>query len=196
MRIKHKNKRGFTLLEMMLSVAIINIVSGCLWTLIVAIKDSYISTYNSDDSCDYAMLYAQGLENSVLAATQQKNVYAKNDTISWRVGTNSGNVSLLKTLTHAGSSSTTPVFTMTMNKVYSLRQDGSHANVDKWIVKLTYELEGSYIKYHITVTDNYYDPGHVKCVYDGGFWLPHNSVGPFSVGKTVEDNDTLTFKFS
>jgi prepilin-type N-terminal cleavage/methylation domain-containing protein len=51
-----KNKKGFTLLELMLSIAIILIISGLLVGLIVAIKDGYMTVYNQNDSADYALL--------------------------------------------------------------------------------------------------------------------------------------------
>ena len=66
----HSSKRGFTLVEMMLALAIITIIGWTTVALMIATKDSFMTTYNNNDSADYAMLYANGFENSFLAHTQ------------------------------------------------------------------------------------------------------------------------------
>ena len=51
-----KNRRGFTLVEMMvLSLAIISIIFGLTTTLVVCVRNSFMSTYNLNDSSDYAV---------------------------------------------------------------------------------------------------------------------------------------------
>ena len=202
MRKISRTKKGFTLLEMMLSLAIITIISGCLYTLVVAIKDSYISTYNSDDSIDYAMLYAKAFENDFLARTQQSGVYHKDDEIIWYSGVEGGVASLYREVKISGGASTTSrVFTMSMNKVYNPAGSGT---VDKWKILMTYSVSGNCVNYKITCIDNYYDPGVVRCIYEGGFWLPHNGDAKFEANGTATafarsggtELDGLKFKFS
>jgi len=65
-----KNKKGFTLVELMLSIAIIVLIGGLFVSMLVAIKESYYKTYNANDSTDYAQLYAQAIENVILKDTQ------------------------------------------------------------------------------------------------------------------------------
>ena len=60
------NKKGFTLLEMLLAIAITMIIVGLFTTLLVAIRSSYYRAYNDDDCADIAQMYAQALENQVL----------------------------------------------------------------------------------------------------------------------------------
>ena len=168
-----KNKKGFTLIEMMLSIAIIMIISGLFVTLIVAIKNSYLSVYNADDSADYAMLFAQGFENSFLSCAQRSDL---SSSVTYYVA----NSHLYKEV------SGTPelVFSTTQNKVAS--QDGYIK--DKWDIKMDYEWDSSKnsVKYTITIIDNYYAPGNVCCVYESYVGLPHFDNGSISVGtKTV-----------
>src|SRR5574344_2738497 len=67
-----KNRRGFTLVEMVLSLAIISIIFGLTTTLVVCVRNSFMSTYNLNDSSDYAVLYGSGFENSILSHTQNR----------------------------------------------------------------------------------------------------------------------------
>lgn len=152
--ISKKNKLGFTLLEMMLSIAIITIVSGSLVTVMIAIKDSYLTTYNADDSTDYAMLYAQGFENSFLYHVQHK------EKGEWHIKNH-------EYLMCNGKE----VFKLDMMKV---TQKGTSTDVNKWLIDMDYKWDKDkcMVTYTITVTDNYYNPGVVRCKYSGGFIVP------------------------
>ncbi len=190
MRIKNKSKKGFTLIEMMLSIAIVTIVSGCLVSLVVGIKDSYMNTYNSDDSADYAMLYGKWLENSVLSTVQKSEGLAKG-TFTWEV---SGSV-----LSKSGTGGTD---TLNLNQM-KVTPKGKSVPVDKW--KITMEFDKTInmtktssgatkgmINYTIKVYDNYYDPNApLKCTYSGGFLVPH-----FDNGTITSDGNKLTFTVS
>ena len=192
----HKNKKGFTLLEMMLSIAIITIVSGCLVSLMIGIKDSYINTYNSDDSTDYAMLFAQGLENSVLATVQDQGAHPVKTAV-WKVGTYTGDDGATHTALMMNG---TPVFKL---KQMQVQPKGKNKIVDKWSITLEFDPTTNItasnvgptkgmINYTITVRDNYYDPQHpIKCVHNGGFLLPH-----FDNGTVTATATELTFKAS
>lgn len=188
MTVVHKSsKKGFTLLEMMLSIAIVTIVSGCLVTLMIGVKDSYINTYNSDDSTDYAMLFAKGFENSFLGTVQDCNGHPATNA-TWKVGTYTG----LDGQTHQDLlMNGTPLLKLSQMKV---QQKGTNTIVDKWKISMTYEyvMASGMVKYTITVVDNYYDPGVVKCVYNGGFFLPHFDNG------TIDSHDGtyITFRAS
>ena len=70
MRRHNKNKFGFSLLEMVLAIAIIVLIGGVIAGICASISNSFVTTYNIDESADYAMLYARGFENSFLATTQ------------------------------------------------------------------------------------------------------------------------------
>jgi len=170
MRSIKKNKKGFTLIEIMLSIAIITIISGLFVALLVAIKDSYLNVYNADDSTDYAMLFAQGFENSFLGTVQdttEKNV------VKWQVDN-----SVLK-------KNGAEVFTTNQMKVQT---KGTTTIKDKWTINMTYEVSKNVITYHVTVIDNYYNPGNVTCVYDGSFAILHFDNGTISVedgGATI-----------
>ena len=66
---------------MMLALAIIAIVFGLTTALMVSIKDSFVMTYNLNDSSDYAVLYGYGIENSVLAKVSKK------ESATWKIDT-------------------------------------------------------------------------------------------------------------
>ena len=73
MRRTIKSKKGFTLLEVMLSVAIIAIIGGLYVTMLLSVHESHNTIYNIDNSTDYAMLYAKAIENNVLGTVQDEN---------------------------------------------------------------------------------------------------------------------------
>lgn len=68
--MKKVNKKGFTLVEMLLAIAIMLLISGLFVSLIMSVRDSFYQVYNDDDSTDYATLYAQALENQLLYDAQ------------------------------------------------------------------------------------------------------------------------------
>lgn len=160
MTIITKNKKGFTLVEVILAVAIICLISGLFVQLLISINGSYNNVYNSNDSADYAMLYSQALENSVVRDCQSP-VAA---TFQYRIVDN-----VLKR--SADGSDFEPVFTLT-----SMR---SRNGADKWKVELVnvfYYAETSMLSYDIKLTDQYANPGAVQ-TYRSAFWLPiHNGA--------------------
>ena len=107
MKMINKNRKGFTLVEMMLSLAIIMLLGGVLVTLIVSISNSFTTTYNIDDSADYAMLFAKGFENSFLSNSQKGG--ASGSECYWHVTTEATGVPTLMVKT-ADSTSETSVF--------------------------------------------------------------------------------------
>ncbi len=175
MKTIRKNKRGFTLVEMMLSLAIVGIVSGCLFTLVVAIKDSYINTYNSDDSTDYAMLFARGFENSFLANVQDNSYHSATEDVKWAMGVKNGH----QVLAMQKGTNTTPVFECRQMTVS--RPNGTQA--DKWLIYMQFSWNDTtkLVGYDIYVVDNYYNPGVVKCKYSGSVYLPHFDNGQIEV---------------
>ena len=68
--MKRSNKRGFTLVEMLLAIAITLLISGLFVTLIATVRASYYRTYNDNDCADIAAMYAEALENTVLYDVQ------------------------------------------------------------------------------------------------------------------------------
>ncbi|MCR4688644.1 MAG: prepilin-type N-terminal cleavage/methylation domain-containing protein [Saccharofermentans sp.] len=149
-----KNKRGFTLVEMMLSLAIITIIFGLTTALMVAIKDSFMTTVNTNDSADYGQLYAMGFEESLLRNTNN------GDAGTWSIQDN-----LLKI-------DSTAVFTPTQLKTTT----PSGARVDKWKIQMYFNVDsGGRVDYIVYVIDNYYDPGKLTYTYKGSLWLPHFS---------------------
>ena len=78
MKQKRKNKKGFTLVELLLSLAIICMIGGVIAGLCASIGSSFGTTYNLNDSADYAALFGKGFENSFLAITQGKGASKQN----------------------------------------------------------------------------------------------------------------------
>lgn len=171
MRRISKNKRGFTLVEMMLSLAIIAIIFGLTTALMMSINDSFTLTYNLNDASDYAVLYGYGIENSVLAEV------SKGSATEWQVKD-----SILYY-------NTTPVFEPSQMKT---KQNGTGPLVDKWDVWIGFQIDPSnksLINYVVLIYDNYYDPTKpLMCKYEGSFWLPHSSA-KISVGHSDESPD-------
>ena len=181
-----KNRRGFTLVEMMLSLAIISIIFGLTTALMVSINDSFTLTYNLNDSTDYAMLYGSAIENSVLSQISKK------DKSSWECGTyspsggtESGDEQNSILMITSASSGTSPVFEPHQMKT---KQNGTGAVVDKWRIEMYFNVSGSIVNYVVLVYDNYYNPTQpLMCKYEGSFWIPH-STASVSVDTTSSTN--------
>lgn len=163
----HNSKRGFTLVEMMLALAIITIIGWTTVALMIATKDSFMTTYNTNDSCDYATMYSNGFENSFLEHTQNGT--------GGTFGTRMDN-SVLEQNTNV------PVFTPRQLKTTN-RNTG--LEVDKWIIRMFFHVDAEdasqTIHYKIIVVDNYYSPTpKVMCAMDGSVWPPHIGVNKLS----------------
>lgn len=174
MRRVRSNKRGFTLVEMMLALAIISIIGWTTVALMIATKDSFMTTYNTNDAADYALLYANGFENSFLAHTQNHT----NGTFGVRPAD-----SVLED--QAGH----PVFEPRQMKTTN-RNTG--ATVDKWIVRTYFNFDqtsaSQTVSYKIFVIDNYYSPTwKVMTVYEGSCWAPHMGTGKLTKSSAITD---------
>lgn len=197
------SKKGFTLVEMMLAIAIIMLISGLFVALIVAVKDSFYRVYNDNDSTDYAALYAQALENQMIYDFQNNraNTYYIDGTDYVLDMSNAPD----------GVNSADPFGFRAMND-FNHNKDGEI----KWRVYLvahtgtnTDYVSGSnyansvvssehVIQYEFYMVDNYYNPGELVQIYSGSFWLPYH--GDFQgVANTtpsiVIDSDGSTVSF-
>ena len=198
MRKQIKNKKGFSLLEMVLAIAIILLIGGVIAGICASISNSFVTTYNIDDSSDYAMLYARGFENSFLAYSQSKNG-AKNQAYTWRIKDATGLSNTVPTLTTKGSGDEA-VF----NPQFLGKDDPS--GKAKWNVSMffKYDEDTTCVLYRIFIKDNYAVGGISR--YDGSFWIPrleecakYDGVGE---GRVVEtsggdplDEDTMKDKY-
>ena len=168
MRRTAKSKKGFTLLEVMLSVAIIAIIGGLYVTMLLSVHESHNTIYNIDNSTDYAMLYAKAIENNVLGTVQSDSPV----NAIWKVDPSQNCL-----ITKNG----TPIFTLKQNQVGA---EGSRKN--KWNVAMTFDVESQKldastynytVKYEITVIDNFYNPGRETAHYNSSFVVPHFGNG-------------------
>lgn len=168
MKKTSKNRKGFTLVEMLLSLAIVCMIGGVIGGLCVSIANSFATTYNIDDSADYALLYAKGFENSFLACTQGSGVAG--NVWTWQV-TNPKGVNgpplLQVTKPSAGTSN-----------VFTPRFIGTSSTPSKWSVIMFFAVdeksnasESVLIKYRIYMRDNYSRTAYIYR-YDGSFWVP------------------------
>ena len=178
-RLKN-NKRGFTLVEMMLALAIIIVIGWTTVALMIATRDSFMTSYNANDSSDYATLYANGIENTYLAHTQ----YKTNTTI-----TIDRNHSILK-------DNGTAVFAPNQMSTKSVN---TGATVDKWEIRAYYFVDNNaagqqIVKYRVFVVDNYYSPSYrVMCVHEDAVWAPHMGYGKVSLSNTLAGDPVDAF---
>ena len=161
MKRQNKNKKGFTLVEMILSLAIIVIIGGVIAGICVSISDSFSTTYNIDDSTDYALLYANGFENSFLKETQG-TTGAAGDTFTWSVSPIGGIPKL--TVTDKNGSSTA---------IFEPNFISTHSGDSKWDIRMFYKFDTTTkcVYYKIFVKDNYNRTDYVYS-YEGSFWVP------------------------
>ena len=174
------NKRGFTLVEMMLALAIIVVIGWTTVALMMATRDSFMSSYNTNDSSDYAVLYANGIENTYLAHTQFKT-----DTTI----TIDPDHSILK-------DNGTQVFAPNQ---MSTKNVNTGSIVDKWEIRAYYYFDNSdagmqIIKYRVFVVDNYYSPSYkVMCIHEDAIWAPHMGYGKVSISNTLSGDPVDEF---
>lgn len=162
---QRKKKVGFTLVEVILSVAIILMIGGVIAGVCVSISDSFITTYNVDDSADYAMLYAKGFENSFLKYTQVSENNA-GKTCSWYMSNpeqDSTTVPLLQRKDGDG----------VVSSVFEPNFMSASGTKPKWVVAMFYyyESDKAMVNYRIFIKDNYSDTDFIYR-YDGSFWVP------------------------
>ena len=193
MHKQQKNKKGFSLVELVLAIAIIVLIGGVIAGICAAISNSFVTTYNIDDSTDYAMLYARGFENSFLAYSQAKNQH-KNDAYTWYIKDAKGESNNVPTLTVTTGGGDEAVFDPQFLATSSA--DGK----SKWNITMFYKYDSNTtcVLYRIFIKDNYDDTAITR--YDGSFWLPRfeqcakfDGVG---TGRTVETPTTDDHKLS
>ena len=171
------NKKGFTLLEMMLSIAIIVLVSGLFVSLILATKDSYYRTYNRNDSTDYAALYSQALENQILRDWQMMPTI--NDTIKYGI-TVDGTSSLAREV-GGGFHSPTPIFNLSQ-----MTNKNGDIKWEIYIGNVVWDETNNKLTYTIYIVDNYYNPGSLQSTYTSSIWLPvHNDEFNYSQNRVT-----------
>ena len=156
-----KHKLGFSLVEMVLVLAIICLLGGIVGGLCLAMSNSFITTYNIDDSSDYAMLFARGFENSFLAKTQKAGA---SNVCTWYVN-GSTSISGYPTLRVQEGSTSTAVF----EPQFLGGADGTY----KWNMLMYYKWDeaSERVLYCLLLKDNKLGTDFTY-FYQGGFWVP------------------------
>lgn len=168
MKRLNKHKLGFSLLEMVLVLAIICLLGGVIGGICLAISNSFITTYNIDDSSDYALLFSRGFENSFLAKSQKSgasnSLPAASNTVTWYVN-GSTSISSYPTLRCVEGSSDTAVFEPQFL--------GGSDGVYKWDILMFYKWDAASerVLYRILMKDNK-NGTNFTYFYEGGFWVP------------------------
>lgn len=157
-----KHKLGFSLVEMVLVLAIICLLGGIVGGLCLAISNSFITTYNIDDSSDYAILFARGFENSFLARQQST---ATNGLTTWFVDTSTSYATYPTLRVKEGSGAPTAVF----EPQFLGGSDGTY----KWKIYMFYKWEeaSERVLYAIILKDNKTGTDFTY-FYQGAFWVP------------------------
>ena len=183
-----KNRKGFTLVEMLLSLAIICMIGGVIGGICVQISNSFVTTYNIDDSADYAMLYAKGFENSFLASTQGAG--SSGNKWTWYMNNPMGN---------GGHPSLMVKDPTNTREVFTPQHIGNSTTPSKWSVFMFFAKEehgpatskSVLIKYRIFIKDNYSRTDYIYR-YDGSFWVPRFQERAEQAGATNRKIEVLT----
>lgn len=155
-----KHRKGFTLVEMILALAIICLLGGVIAGVCAAISNSFGTTYNIDDSTDYAMLYGKGFENSFLVNTQGAG--ASGNQWAWYVDSSSA-IPYLKLKDPSGK----------VSNVFEPKMIGNKTTDSKWKIYMFYRYNETTatVDYKIFIKDNYAKTPYVY-VYEDSFWVP------------------------
>ena len=148
--MKHMSKKGFTLIEMLLAIAITLIISGVFLSLMISISSSYYRTYNDVDCADIAAMYAEALENQVLYDVQnhvEDDIYIDASTGYLKGG--SINFDSITDFNHASTGR-------------------------KWDIRMlcTYDKNTGEFRYTFFFIDMYVNVNYLHYVYSGSFWIP------------------------
>ncbi len=172
----NKHKFGFSLVEMVLVLAIVCLLGGIIGGLCIAISNSFITTYNIDDSADYALLFSRGFENSFLSKTQG----ASNTVSTWYVN-GSESISSYPTLRLKQGTNDQAVF----EPQYLGGSDGTY----KWDILMYYKWDAASerVLYCVLLKDNKAGTDFTY-FYQGGFWVPRftdRKVYGSAAGKNI-----------
>lgn len=173
MKRQNKNsKAGFTLVELMLAIAIILLISGLFVSLVIATNSSYYTTYNYNDSTDYCQLFGKIIQDQILSDRQDD---------SFTSGTSHSYLMNSSTCQFCRTSTGTPI--VEVPRV----ADGS--GTMKWIFAVSdvsFDTDSNIVTIKINVIDNYRTPGDVLYNYNLTFWVPNleNSAGD-PVGDSI-----------
>ena len=155
-----KHRKGFTLVEMILALAIICLLGGVIAGVCAAISNSFGTTYNIEDSTDYAMLYGKGFENSFLVNTQGAGTTG--NAWAWYVDSSSA-IPYLKLKDPSGK----------VSNVFEPKMIGNKTTDSKWKIYMFYRFNETTatVDYKIFIKDNYAKTPYVY-VYEDSFWVP------------------------
>lgn len=165
MRKVCKTKRAFTLVEVMLAVAIIALTAGIFFSLILVVMKSHVNVVTTNDVADFALLNARALENTVVNAKT--------------IGEGSNKISVQgNKLCKNG----TPLFDLDQYKV-------EPGDQDKWQMTFNYEInENGLCTYSINLKDNSSTAveglNKYNYTYNGSVYVPHATVTESS-GSTL-----------
>lgn len=151
-KINKNNKKGFTLLELMLSIAIIAMISGLFVILIVSIKDSFMTVYNQNDSADYGIMFDRGFEQSFYRNAKYD---AAKGSYAYQVK---------NSLLYCNKEIQFPT-----------AQNKTKEGKPKWDIYMGYQWNPDTfeVKYKINIIDNYYNPGKLTYTIQNSLILPH-----------------------
>ena len=173
--MKKASKKGFTLIEMLLAIAITMIISGLFISLIVAIRSSYYRTYNDVDCSDIAAMYAEALENTVLYDVQ----HGLDDEIT------------IDSLGYLSNSGPNGQGSINFDAIDNFNRTDGGAAGRKWDIRMlcTFNSTTGEFRYRFFFVDKYVNVDYLHYVYEGSFWIPN--YRPYQ-SHTVGVGDVVT----
>ncbi|MCR5804856.1 MAG: type II secretion system GspH family protein [Clostridia bacterium] len=152
---RNKSKKGFTLLEVMLAVAIMAMCAGIFFSLILVVVKSHTNVVAANDMEDYAILNARAFENSIINC-QKVNVS----------GSGSKTIKIFKNKLVKNN---IPLFNL---QQYDIVPSG-----DKWKVEFQCKVNANgVVEYKFTLTDragSMQGINNYTYVYENTVYVPH-----------------------
>ena len=71
MRKYNKSRKGFTLLEVVLAIAIMMLTASVFFSLILVVVKSHTNVVAANDMADFAMLNGRAIENAIINSNSQ-----------------------------------------------------------------------------------------------------------------------------
>lgn len=150
-KLSIRSKIGFTLIEMMLVIAILMITVGAFFSLIVVIKSGYVRAAAMNDLVDYASLNARAIDNKLINAQAIGTGSSAIKSVNGQLCDESGRAII---------------------NYNQYETNGTNGDQVKWRTETIFSVNAAgLVSYTIKVYDNY-DNSNVYTL-SGSVWVPH-----------------------
>ncbi len=166
MRKYNKSRKGFTLLEVVLAIAIMMLTASVFFSLILVVVKSHTNVVAANDMADFAMLNGRAIENAIINSKS--------------VGDSGGKT--IKVKGNRVCKGATPLLSMEQYEIIPSN--------DKWEISVSFKSDAATrtVYYTVTLKDQANKIDGVNkytYTYSGSVYIPHGTVKDSSGSSIV-----------